>query len=107
MARVYEPTLSQVAAWVLQVRSMTAAARAVWERVDPWTLYRIKPNGFRVLIGEVSDDGAIKVNLSPDYNFLIGDAWISGVKVDELEECDLPAPDELVGREFMIGGFGA
>jgi hypothetical protein len=47
MARISEPTAKEEAEWKEWVASRPAAVRAIAERFDPWTLYRMKSSGFR------------------------------------------------------------
>jgi len=60
-------------------------------------LYRLKNSGDRVTIYSYHEDGTLSVSVTGEYNFIMFDRNVFGIKQDDLEECDLPAEDELVG----------
>lgn len=99
MARVHEPTAEQEAGWAAWVAERPPAVRAVAERFDPWSLYRLKSSGHRVLI--YSFDEADPVTLTVDvlarYNQLAFERRVFGIPPDDLEPCEPPAADEPVG----------
>jgi hypothetical protein len=76
--------------------------RAVAERFDIWTLYRLKSSGDRVMLQSFDGDGTLTVAVSGKFNLVIAERQVFGVPPDDLEECDLPAPDEKLGA-LMTG----
>jgi len=101
MARIYEPTKGQLRAWAKWVRERPASVREVAQRFNPWTLYRVKSTGQRVVISSFQEtkDGAvtITVEVSGQYNAVMFDREVFGYGPDDLEECDLPAADAVIG----------
>lgn len=101
MARIYEPTKEQAGAWKEWVSARPDVVRAVAERLDPWSLYRMKSTGNRVgnrvTLYSISEDGTVTVDVTAEYNFLSFERRVFGVLPDDLEPCDVPAPTELVG----------
>lgn len=101
MARIIEPTDEQVEGYRAWVASRPAHVRAVAERFEPWSLYRIKPSGHRVTVlsfGEQKDGSVtLTVNVRAEFNFVMFERQVFGVKPDDLEPCDLPAQNELTG----------
>jgi hypothetical protein len=79
--------------------------RAVAERFDLWSLYRLKSSGHRVTIYSFreSDPVTVTVNVLGDFNALIFERQVFGVAPDDLEPCDLPSADELVGSVIPAG----
>jgi hypothetical protein len=39
----------------------------------------------------------VRVNVSGNYNFVTFERQVFGVDANDLEECDLPGPNELTG----------
>lgn len=78
--------------------------RAVAERFDPWTLYRLKSTGQRVTLvsfGEgKGDEVTLRVNVSAEYNAVSFERQVFGIAPDDLEACDPPGPGEPVGAVF-------
>lgn len=95
--RFHEPTPALLRAWKAWVRKLPKAARAAAERFDPWTLYRLKTTGDRVTVCSFADDATVTVIVSGRWNLVLFDRQVFGIQPDELEECDLPGPDEMVG----------
>jgi hypothetical protein len=53
MARFCDPTPDEESGWNAWVAERPEKVRNVAERFDPWSLYRLKPNGERVSAGSV------------------------------------------------------
>lgn len=60
-------------------------------------LYKMKQTGQRCEIHAYSEDRTVTVLITGKYNRLICDRTVYGVPIDDLEECDLPGPDEPLG----------
>ena len=104
MARVHDPTPEQRAAWDQWVRERPAAIRELIAKYkfDPWTLYRLKTSGHRVTLASFDEpiDGSpptLRVNVSGEFNAVAFERSVFGIKAEDLEECDLPAPGTPVG----------
>lgn len=100
--RFMQPTEEQERGLADWVAERPPAVRAVAERFNPWTLYRMKSTGQRVTVvsfGEPDHGGAVtlKVLVSGEFNVVIFDREVFGIKPEDLEECDLPQPGELLG----------
>jgi hypothetical protein len=50
-----------------------------------------------VTIYSYEEDGTVTVNVSPQFNLCLFGRNVFGVPVADLEECNLPGPDEPVG----------
>jgi hypothetical protein len=103
MANIFEPTAEQQAQWAEWVSSRPANVRAVAERFNPWTLYRMKSTGQRVTVYSFQEhkDGTgtvtLTVNITGQFNVLIHDRQVFGIDPADLEPCELPKPEEIVG----------
>jgi hypothetical protein len=62
----------------------------------PGRLYRMKSTGSRVEIDSYAEDGTVTVWVSRNWNLVLFERNVFGVPIDDLEECDLPPPSELV-----------
>lgn len=98
MARFAEPTQDQLLGWADWVAELPKSVRDIAERLDIWTLYRMKSTGQRVQIVAFSEDGTLRVNVDPAYNLTLFGVQVFGVNPADLDECDLPSPDEAVGE---------
>ena len=101
MARLQKVTPEQEAAWREWVAERPPTVRAVAERFDPWTLYRMKSTGQRVTfysIGEHENgEVTLTVNITGEFNAIMFDRQVFGVNPDDLEPCDPPAVGEPIG----------
>ena len=101
MARIMEPTKKQERRYAKWVASRPPHVRAVAERFDPWSLYRLKTSDHRVTVvsfGEELDDSiTLTVHISAEFNFLMFERQVFGIKPDDLEPCDIPDADEVTG----------
>lgn len=83
MAMFYEPTPEQKSAWKTWVAERPLTVRAVAERFDPWSLYRMKPNGERVTIASFGEGEngvvTVTVNVTAEYNFVLFERQVFGV----------------------------
>lgn len=101
MARFYEPDDEQMAAWNEWVAERPPAVRAVAERFDPWSLYRLKTT--RQLVTMHSFEQALgqpvmmTVVVSGQFNLVPFETAVFGINPDDLEPAELPGPDVPVG----------
>lgn len=96
-----EPTPEQIEGYKAWVAERPEAVRKHAERLDPWTLYRLKSTGQRVhLVGFDEMQGGkvtCRVGVSGKFNMVTFERDVFGIDPDDLEECDLPEPEEQVG----------
>ncbi len=97
MARIGEPTKKQITGWRHWVASRPPCIRVVAERFDPWSLYRMRSTGQRVTVQSFSEDGTITVAVTGQFNAVLFDRDVFGVDPDDLEPCELPDADEVLG----------
>ena len=101
MTRIIEPSEEQLAGYRAWVASRPLNVRAVAERFEPWSLYRIKPDGHRVTVlsFDEHEDGSVTLTVcvSAEFNVVMFERQVFGVKPDDLEPCDIPAPSEPTG----------
>jgi hypothetical protein len=96
MARFTQPTKQQERGWRKWVKSRPPVVRAMAERFEPWSLYRMKSTGQRVTMCSFSEDGTLTVAVTGQFNHVMFDRQVFGVSPDDLEPCDLPV-DEMTG----------
>lgn len=99
MADVCEVTDEMVAKYERWIQSddFSEAAAANARRFPPWKLFRMQDTGQRVTTLAFADDGTIRVLVSGEYNFLVFERQVYGIDPNNLEECDLPLPNERLG----------
>jgi hypothetical protein len=97
MARFIGPTPEQEQVWKEWVASRPDSVRAVAERFEPWSLYRMKSTGQRVTIASIFEDGTLSVNVTGEFNCVMMDRRVFGINPDDLEPCDLPDENEIIG----------
>lgn len=95
--RFCQPTKKQEQGYRRFVSKLPAKARVVAQRFDPWTLYRLRDTGDRVIVRSFSDEGLLTVTVSGYFNLVLFERDVFGIHPSELEECDLPTVDEPVG----------
>lgn len=95
--RIQEPTPEQEAGWKKRVSRTPKKVRAVAERFDPWSLYKMKSTGERVTVASFYEDGTIGVIVSGEFNFTLFDREVFGVDPGDLEPCELPGLEERTG----------
>lgn len=83
--------------WKEWVAGRPPGVQALCERLPPDRLYRMKSTGNRVTLHSYAEDGTVTVNISADFNAVIFERQVFGINPDDLEECDLPRPDEPLG----------
>jgi len=67
------------------------------ELFPPNKLYRLKTTGNRVTIYSYSEDDTLTVEVSGEYNAVMFERRVFGIKPEDLEECDLPDENESLG----------
>jgi hypothetical protein len=101
MAHYCQPTRAQERGWGKWVKSRPENVRAIAERFDPWSLYRMKSTGQRVTLvsfGE-QEDGKVTltVSVTGEFNSVVFDRNVFGIDPDDLEPCELPTEADRTG----------
>jgi hypothetical protein len=73
--------------------------RYLGKLLPPDRLYLLKTTGHRVIIYSYNEDGTVTVAVTGEYNQIKFPRKVFGISPIDLEECDLPGPDEPVGAE--------
>jgi hypothetical protein len=101
MANIYEPTQTQVDKWNEWVESRPEQIRSLIQKHNfaPWKLYLLKTSGHKVELYSF-DEGeppTLKVLVHGRFNLVSFERRVFGISPDDLEECDLPKPDDPLG----------
>ena len=102
MAKIAE--LADPTTWEEWVSSRPPVVEALCRRYPPDRLYSMKPHGLRVTLVSYSESGTVTVDVSAQWNFVTFERQVFGVDPADLEECDLPADDELTGAVLTTEG---
>lgn len=70
------------------------------EKCPPNLLYRMKSTGHRCTIIAYSEDGTMRVAITGQFNKIVFGRAVFGIPPEDLEECDLPGPEEVLGEEI-------
>lgn len=101
MAKIYEPSDEQLASWNAWVAELPPDVRDVAERINPWSLYRLKQTGQLVRLmnfRETLDKPVtLTVAVSATFNLVPFETAVFGINPDDLEPAELPGPDAPVG----------
>lgn len=97
MAKIIEWTDEQQNGWGEWVASQPEIIQDLCRRFPPCNLYRLRYTNQKVTIVSYCEDGTLIVNVSGEYNAIMFDQEVFGIKPDDLEECDLPETSEPVG----------
>ncbi len=84
-------------AWEDWVSTRPLIIQELCNKFPPNKLYRLKKSGHRVTLYSYSEDGTMTVIVSGEYNAVMFDRQVFGIKPEDLEECDLPCKDEILG----------
>lgn len=101
---IRQPDPEEVAGWETWVNSRPLKVSAVARQFNPWQLYRMKSTGHRVLVYSFDDptsDPQLPVTLTVlvlgKFNKVAFERKVFGIPPEDLEPCELPAPEEEVG----------
>jgi hypothetical protein len=108
VANIFEPSEEEKADWDKWVASRPDAVRQVAKKFKPWKLYRMKSTGHRVTIYSLGEheDGTVTLTVlvTGTFNKVVAERRVFGIEPEDLEECELPAPDEPLGSlDLPIG----
>lgn len=94
MSKIAELDLAAFDAWVA---TRPPVIQELCKRLPPDRLYRLKSSNHRVTLYSYSENGTVTVNVTGQYNALTFERRVFGISPDDLEECELPGPDEPLG----------
>jgi hypothetical protein len=98
MVALREVTEEMKAGWLKWGEGRPQVIRDAVAKYNPWTLYRLKSTGQRGTLYSFSEDGTCTMEITGKYNLLTFDRMVFGIKLDDIEECDLPPEGEPVGE---------
>ncbi len=97
MAKWIEWTEEQRKMWDEWVASRPPIVRDICLKYPFDRLYRIKASGNRGTIYSVSEDGTLTLIVDGTYCRVLFAKNVFGLHPEDIEECDLPGPDEELG----------
>lgn len=97
MAEFMQFTPEQKEEFDAWVQALPPHIQEMVAKLPPTRLYRNKETGQRVTIVSYEEDNTVTVFVSGEYNVCAFERRVFGVPVDDLEECDLPGPQEIRG----------
>jgi len=97
MAKIIEWSEDQRTVWNEWVATRPPIVQELCRQFPPDRLYKLKSSGNRVTLYSFSEDGTVTVNITGEYNAIMFDRRVFGVKPDDLIECNLPEPNESIG----------
>ncbi len=97
MAKVFELTAEQQQEADEWLKSRPPVIQELYAKCPADRLYLLKTSGHRVTIFSYSEGGTLTVTVSGDFNQVMFERNVFGIKPEDLEECDLPGPGEEVG----------
>ena len=86
--------------WNKWVSTRPKIIQEMCKKFPPDRLYKLKNSGHRVTILSYSEDETLTVTVSGEYNSIMFDRNVFGIRQDDLKECDLPGCDEVLGATF-------
>ena len=97
MARILDWSPEQAQTWETWLRGRPAIIHTLAQRFPPYNLYRLKRTGQRCTIHSYNEGGTLTVAVTGQWNQVMFDRHVFGVAPENLEEAELPGPDELHG----------
>lgn len=97
MARILDWSPQQVHDWETWFRGRPGMIQSLAQRFPPYNLYRLKSTGQRCTIYSYNEGGTLTVAVTGQWNQVMFDRHVFGVAPENLEEAELPGPDELHG----------
>ncbi len=104
MARWMTPTPEQESGLAQWISERPPQVRVIMERLNFYELFKMKSTGQRVIVHSVSEDGTVTVSVSAQFNAVLMERSVFGVDPDDLEPCELPAENEIVGAVLSQEG---
>jgi len=107
MAVIYKMDESKFDKWLA---TRPEVIKDLGRKFRPNKLYLLKESGHRVYPVSYFEDGTLRVAVSGEYNAVMFDRTVFGIKPEDLEECDLPPRDAFLGTALTeqedIDAFG-
>jgi hypothetical protein len=102
MVRPYHPTSEEEQMYNDWVAELPEKVRNIAQKFDVYSLYRLKSTGHRCVIISFDEDVetkeiTLKVSITGKFNKIPFDRIVFGILPDDLELCELPAPNEELG----------
>jgi hypothetical protein len=97
MATFFELNDREQEIWAKWLEERPPQIRAMAKKYPPNVLFRMKSSGHRVYMVSYEEDGTVTVAVTGKFNFVVQERNVFGIDPDDLEECDLPEPDEKLG----------
>lgn len=92
-----EWTREQKQEWEEWLSERPSQIRELAQKFPPNKLYLLKTSNHRVYPIAYHEDGTLSVAVTGQYNTIMFDRKVFGIKPDDLEECDLPGENEELG----------
>lgn len=105
MAEITQWNEAERAKWDQWLESRPAIILDLATRFPPTKLYRLRSTDQRVTIHSYSEDGTLTVNCTGQFNRILFSRRVFGILPEDLEECDLPGPDEELGDIAAEAGY--
>ena len=84
-------------AWDEWISTKPPVIQEMCALLPPDRLYLLKTSGRRVTLTSYAENRTVTVAVTGEYNALMFEREVFGIKPENLEECDLPADGELLG----------
>ncbi len=97
MAKIMVWTDQQQIEWNKWVESRPPIIQDLCRRFPPYNLYKLESTGQRVTIYSYSEDGTLTVNITGEYNIVMFDRQVFGIKAKDIEECELLKDTDATG----------
>ena len=95
--RIFEWDEEREKEWDEWVTARPPVIQDLCKRFPPYNLYRLKNTDHKVTLASYAEDGTLMVNITGEYNAVMFDRQVFGIEPNDLEECALPKPDEVLG----------
>ena len=95
MAKIKE--IADQASWFAWVESRPPVVQELCRLLPPDRLYLLKSSGHRVTLLSYSENRTVTVAVTGEFNSVVFDRQVFGIKPEDLEECELPADNEQLG----------
>jgi len=103
MANFCEVTDEMIEGWKQWATGRPKVVQDLAERFKPWKLYRLKTTGHRVFLLSFFENGTVTAAVTGRFNLVAMERQVFGIDPADLEECELPSADEMVGVYLSEG----
>ena len=91
--------------WGSWLASRPAVIQDMAKSHPPDRLYRMKDTGHRCTLYSYNENGTVTVDVTGEYNRVLFGRRVFGVAPSDLEECELPRPEEDLGDTAAEAGY--